>query len=102
MKCKRRNELPGSHGGRFIFGTSEQRAAAAGAQVLQLKGIESARAKFSAWGEEWAEEEDLPTVFNDSCADMSQKSLNKIQRQAESRINKLKIEKRNTKYKGVI
>ena len=103
IKSKRRVDVSGSHGGRIVFGTDDQRSALTAAGPALQKGVESARAKMAAWGEEWAEEEELPTMFeSDSNANLSQKSLSQIQRLAESRINKLKIEKRNTKYKGTL
>ena len=86
-----------------MFGTDEQRATLAAMQTPLMRGIESARAKMAAWGEEWADEEELPIAFGSgSNANLSRKSLNKIQRQAEARVDKLKVEKRNTKYKGVL
>ena len=86
-----------------MFGTVEQRATLSAANAPLMKGIESARAKMAAWGEDWAEEEELPTVFNsESNANLSERSLNQIKMHAEARINKLKVEKRNTKYKGTL
>jgi hypothetical protein len=68
------------------------------------KGKETAKARMAAWGEEWAEEEDLPGMSmksNDNEVDnmnvnrMYGKDINN----AQQRMNKLKISKSKSKYK---
>ena len=69
----------------------------------QLKGYANARLKMKSMGEEWAEEEELPVSWEDGgggagIGDPPSSVVSQLSRQAMARVNKLKVEKRNSKY----
>ena len=66
--------------------------------IRSLRGIESARVKMANWGEDWAEEEDLPIFFEENDVEEGDTSYGRIKQLASARIDKLKVEKRKSKY----
>ena len=118
IKCNRRNELAGSSSCRITFGTVSYagglKAKSAGDNFGSSstnpedsrsgRGYESARMKMANMREEWAEEEELPVSWEEVDSQgggrASSQSMNygKMQHLASTRMNKLKTEKRNSKY----